>query len=207
MSSKIIKGVKEYYTSKINQHGDTHLGVDWNSTESQYLRFEQLCKLVQTTEPFSILDYGCGYGELVQYLSGKSEFSQFKYTGFDISDKMIFKAQSRYKDQNINFSIKMPDIKYDYLVASGIFNVKLDLANNHGWEIYVKKNLFEFNKLSTRGFSFNMLTAYSDQEKMKNHLFYADPSYFFDFCKKNFSRNVALLHDYDLYEFTIIVRK
>ena len=31
--------------------------------------------------------------------------------------------------------------------------------------------------------------------------------FFFDFCKRNFSRNVALLHDYGLYDFTIIVRK
>jgi hypothetical protein len=26
-------------------------------------------------------------------------------------------------------------------------------------------------------------------------------------CKRRFSRNVALLHDYDLYEFTVLVRK
>ncbi|MBM3138043.1 MAG: class I SAM-dependent methyltransferase, partial [Chloroflexi bacterium] len=29
----------------------------------------------------------------------------------------------------------------------------------------------------------------------------------FDYCKVNFSKNVALLHDYKLYDFTIIVRK
>jgi hypothetical protein len=29
----------------------------------------------------------------------------------------------------------------------------------------------------------------------------------FDICKRKFSRNVALLHDYGLYEFTILVRK
>jgi hypothetical protein len=30
---------------------------------------------------------------------------------------------------------------------------------------------------------------------------------FFDHCKRNFSRQVALLHDYGLWEFTILVRK
>ena len=42
---------------------------------------------------------------------------------------------------------------------------------------------------------------------MKDHLFYADPCFFFDHCKKHFSKNVALLHDYGMYEFTILVRK
>jgi len=42
---------------------------------------------------------------------------------------------------------------------------------------------------------------------MREDLYYADPCFIFDYCKRNFSRNVALLHDYELYEFTIIVRK
>jgi len=42
---------------------------------------------------------------------------------------------------------------------------------------------------------------------MKDDLYYADPCYFFDYCKKKFSKNIALLHDYGLYEFTILVRK
>jgi len=29
----------------------------------------------------------------------------------------------------------------------------------------------------------------------------------FDYCKRTYSRDVALLHDYGLYEFTILVRK
>ena len=42
---------------------------------------------------------------------------------------------------------------------------------------------------------------------MRPDLYYADPCELFDRCKRRYSRNVALLHDYDLYEFTILVRK
>ena len=35
----------------------------------------------------------------------------------------------------------------------------------------------------------------------------ADPAFFFDWCKRNFSRHVSLLHDYGLYEFTLLTRK
>jgi hypothetical protein len=60
---------------------------------------------------------------------------------------------------------------------------------------------------SSKGFAFNALTKYSDEDKMQDYLFYSDPLYLFDYCKKHFSRNVALLHDYNQYDFTILVRK
>ena len=68
-------------------------------------------------------------------------------------------------------------------------------------------SILELEKKATKGLGFNLLTNYSDMHLMKDELFYADPLYIFDFCKKNISRNVALLHDYDLYDFTILVRK
>ena len=54
-----------------------------------------------------------------------------------------------------------------------------------------------------------MLTRYSDEEYIEKRpeLYYGDPCFFFDYCKKHFSRNVALLHDYEIYDFTILVRK
>lgn len=41
---------------------------------------------------------------------------------------------------------------------------------------------------------------------MQDYLYYADPYALFDVCKR-YSNNVALLHDYDLYEFTMLVRE
>jgi len=56
------------------------------------------------------------------------------------------------------------------------------------------------NRVSRKGFASNFLTKYSDLEKVRPHLYYADPLFLFDYCKRNFSRNVALLNDYDLYD-------
>ena len=64
---------------------------------------------------------------------------------------------------------------------------------------------YERNQLS--GFRLRFLTIYSDSDKMRDYLYYADPGVLFDLCKRRYSRNVALLHDYGLYEFTILVRK
>jgi hypothetical protein len=41
---------------------------------------------------------------------------------------------------------------------------------------------------------------------MRDDLFYADPLALFEHCRTRFSRRVALLHDYPLYEFTLLVR-
>jgi hypothetical protein len=63
------------------------------------------------------------------------------------------------------------------------------------------------DRAACKGFAFNCLTTYSDPERLRDDLYYGDPCYYFDLCKRLYSRHVALLHDYGLWEFTIIVRK
>jgi len=208
MSSKILRGVEQYYSHKVSEYGNSSLGVDWNSKESQYLRFEQLSKVIASKEKFSVLDYGCGYGEYVNYLTLNFSEGFFKYTGYDVSEKMIETGKVLFAN-NVDASLtkQHPDRKFDYTIASGIFNVKLDLANNEEWLAYIIRTLDTINNVSEKGFAFIALTKYSDKEFMKDYLYYADPLFLFNYCKENFSRNVALLHDYELYEFTLIVRK
>ena len=201
---RIGKEVKAYYDDKIATFGTTPQGVDWNSIESQELRFKILSKVIDTDKYFSILDYGCGFGSMFNYFG--ENFENFDYLGYDLSDKMIEAANDKFSKKNAIFTSQSPTKQLDYVIASGIFNIKLDNTNEN-WQHYIEKTLKELNNLASKGFAFNILTSYSDVEYMKDYLFYANPSYLFDFCKKHFSRNVALLHDYDLYEFTIIVRK
>ncbi len=203
---KMLDGVDKYYTDKILTYGATAQGVDWNSEDSQILRFEQLLKVCSKHSDFSLIDYGCGYGALMDFLITKN--CQFTYFGYDISNSMIQAAKKLYKDSNNAFFFgKQSDLQIaDFTVASGIFNVKQEVEKND-WTIYILNILKELSFLSKQGFAFNMLTQYSDSDKMRSSLYYADPCFFFDYCKKNFSKNIALLHDYHLYEFTIIVRK
>lgn len=75
------------------------------------------------------------------------------------------------------------------------------------WFNYLQETLDSLDRFSRRGFSFNCLTSYSDEDRKRDYLYYADPCQLFDLCKRRYSRQVALLHDYGLYEFTILVRK
>lgn len=203
--TKIINQVREYYSEKINQFGTTPQGVDWNSEESQELRFHILSALIREESNFSILDFGCGFGSMFNYYNKK--YTNFEYLGFDISSEMIEAAKSTFAvNKKATWITDLPNQICDYVIASGIFNVKLDNTNEE-WLVYVLETLNTLNEFSEKGFAFNILTSYSDIEFMKDYLFYADPLFLFDYCKKHFSKNVALLHDYNLYEFTILVRK
>jgi hypothetical protein len=202
----VLRPVERYYTGKIEEHGPTPSGVDWNSAESQQLRFHQLLGVVEGNRPFSLNDYGCGYGALVDALAARH--SDFSYCGFDVSQAQLESAiEARRGDDRCRFVGRDDELKEaDYTVASGIFNVKLG-ADEDAWRDYAIETIARLGELSTRGFAFNMLTSYSDPEFMREDLFYADPLFFFDHCKREHSRQVALLHDYGLYEFTVIVRR
>lgn len=201
----ILCDVAGYYSDKLEAHGETALGVDWNGEQGQHLRFAQLLKIIDQLGAVSINDLGCGYGALYDYV--RSDFSITSYTGCDVSEKMIDAARRRHMGPDAHFVVcSEPPEMADYGVASGIFNVCFGHTREVWWE-YMQSTLDVLNRTSRLGFAFNCLTSYSDARYMREDLFYADPLIVFDYCKRKYTRNVALLHDYELYEFTILVRK
>lgn len=202
----IIDSVGRYYTEKLRLFGATPRGVDWSSAESQALRFDKLLAVVEDDREASLNDFGCGYGALVEHLTTAGR--RFVYCGFDISELMITRARARFG--GISWCTFISDATClctaDYTVASGIFNVKLDYKKSI-WQEYVVNTLDTLDRLSARGFAFNMLSTYSDADKQRDELYYADPRETFDLCKRRFSPRVSLLHDYPLYEFTMLVTK
>ncbi len=194
-----------YYAPRLDQHGASARGVDWNSSESQALRFDQLLRVREGGVPCSLLDYGCGYGALAHRLVAQGE--PVDYRGFDVSERMIDLARAHNPDPaGCRFSNRPNELEpADYAVASGVFNLRLNVGEA-AWEAYVLETLDTLARLGRRGFAFNLLTSWSDADRMRPDLFYADPARFFDHCKRRYSRSVALLHDYGLYEWTMLVR-
>lgn len=202
----LLSEVADYYTGKLAEHGESPRGVDWNGEEGQMLRFEQLCKVIDADAPFSLNDLGCGYGALCDFLVPRCK--SFEYIGIDVSEAMVRAAEQRHRSKpNARFVVASEADKVaDYSVASGIFNVRLGRSDAE-WQVYAEATLDALHRTSAKGFAFNCLTSYSDKDRMRADLYYADPLALFDLCKRRYSRNVALMHDYGLYEFTMIVRK
>ncbi len=210
MSETIRQAVGRYYEGRLSQFGPTPRGVDWNSAESQALRFDKLLDLIVTSHDqddtaVSLLDVGCGYGALLDHLNALG--LAVDYRGFDLSEAMVDAARARHEAARDAFTSSAAALEpASFAVASGIFNVKLGHSVEQ-WRDYVFETLESLHRLSTRGFAFNMLSTYSDPEKRREDLFYADPCEMFDRCKRRFAARVALLHDYPLFEFTVLVRK
>lgn len=197
---QILADVGAYYGAQLHKHGPTARGVDWSSESSQRLRFDQLLRICDRPAPYRLLDYGCGYGALLELLDPAVD-----YVGFDIAHEMVAEARRRHPAATFETD-RARLAPADFCVASGVFNVRLG-AEQPAWAAYVLDGIRDLDALSRRGFAFNMLSRYADAEKMRPDLYYGDPSYYFDLCKRHYSKQVALLHDYGLYEFTILVRK
>ena len=201
-----LSKVKNYFSEKLGQHGAAPLGVDWNSVESQESRFSQVMKVVDPSQKYSLLDFGSGYGAMYAYVRRLGQAVQ--YVGYDIAEAMIAKGRELHpNDPDCWFTTNLEEVPtLDYAIVSGTFNLKLE-ADFDSWTQVILDALNQMNTRASKGIAFNMLTQYSDADRMRPDLYYGDPCFFFDYCKRNFSRNVALLHDYNLYDFTILVRK
>jgi len=206
VTNELLTRIGDYYSAKLAEHGPSSQGVDWNSPHSQELRFQQLLRVCDSAGAFDLNDYGCGYGALADYLLARHPAA--KYTGFDVTPAMVAKAKELHPGSaGPRFTSDDAElVPANYTVASGIFNVRLDTPRE-SWEALVLDTLDRLSALSRRGFAFNVLTSYSDAHLMRDDLYYADPCLLFDHCKRKYARNVALLHDYGLWEFTILVRK
>jgi SAM-dependent methyltransferase len=211
--NKAPSKLKHYFAGKLKEHGPTARGVDWNSERRQEICFRQLVRImenphgVQLDAAPTILDYGCGYGALARWLvQAGIPFS--RYQGFDFAPSMIEHARHLFGAlKNVDFTDLDAEVgPADFVIASGLLGLKLD-AEVSEWESYVFSLVERLWSYSQRGFAFNSLTSYSDPERMRPDLYYPDPARLFDFCKRNLSRNVSVLHDYGLYEFTILVRR
>ncbi len=200
----LVADVERYYTAKIEAHGATPSGVDWNGERGQTLRFEQLLRVLREVdvEP-SINDFGCGYGGLIDVLSTRRE--RFSYCGYDVSNAMIAAARERYgQDPRARFvNDEQALTPADFTIASGIFNVRLH-HSEEDWRRYVLLTIDRLAELSSKGMAFNALTAHADPERTSSELYYADPAELLDHCLRRHTRSVALYHDYELYEFTVI---
>lgn len=211
MEQLMFRKTGEYYKHILEKFGANAKGVGWNGDDAQRIRYEVLAKIVKegNNDEFTVCDYGCGIGYGYSFFKEKFGEKLSSYTGYDYLKIMIQGARDQLgEDTKGRRFIQGTEIceTYDYIVSSGVFNVKGDETDDH-WKAYFLNVLHQFHEHSVKGFAFNALTIYSDKDKMKDELYYADPMFLFDYCKRNFSRNVAILHDYDLYDFTVLVRK
>jgi len=197
----------DHYEACLAQHGDSHLGVDWPNAVSQYLRFVQLLKVCDFKRPFSLNDFGCGYGALLEYLAMRHSKTEVAYRGIDISASMIAAARERWAGHDRAKFVVGPRCTQmaDYSLASGVFNVRLGhpLAD---WESYVESILSNLHAGSRIGFAVNFMLPHDDMPT-EAELYRSRPERWVAFCRKKLNCSVRVLEGYGLREFTLLIRR
>jgi len=187
----------EAYRRSLAQHGDKAEAVHWRES-TQRARFKGLAEIGDLTNA-SVLDYGCGKGDLYGFLKGNG--FRGLYTGFDINPELVELAKQRHP--GVRFEVR--DIeeepvtaKFDYALISGVFNNRI--SNNQAWMHSVLKECFA---CVTRGLGFNAISTYVNYRE--DPMYYASPEETFGFCMRELSPAVALRHDQLAYNFTMFV--
>lgn len=207
--AETLNGITDLYEENLRNHGYTSKSVGWKDEASQILRFEKLAEVIAPHaggDEISVNDLGCGYAAMFRFLDKLPDVRLTRYYGYDISEKMLSAAQQAVGADTRAHFIQSSEVteEADYSFVSGTYNVKLEMSDEL-WAEHIKESLLNLAAKSRKGLAFNLLSTYVDWKQENLH--YGDPFMFFDFCKRNISRSVSLLHDYPLYEWTIIVRK
>jgi len=205
LSDTFLKGNEQFYASLLEEHGETAAGVGWKTDENRDVRFAQMHKLIAPDTSYSLNEIGCGYGAFLEYLQGQGHI--VRYCGFDLLPAMLEAARKRHRASEECAWVSQIDAMpiADYTVAIGTYNFKGDYSDV-AWFDIVLGYLHKMRALSTKGFAFGMRSSYSDPAFRKPGIYHADPLRWFDVCKQEFSSDVALLHDYGHYDFTMLVR-
>lgn len=158
---------------------------------------------------FSILDAGCGFGDVNGYLKSIGAYN-YTYFGLDVIDEFLKEGSKRYRDYGKRISYikrnlrndSIDDLVYDYAISSQAFT--LDYNNDN--EIYdymfcCVKKLFENCR---KGIAFNF---YTDKgEYFKQGMAYHNPGKVLEFAY-TLSKNVILDNGCFPYECTVTILK
>ena len=201
-----LEKIQALYAQNIRELGIDSRAVGWNSPESQELRFAKLTAVIEdSASTVSVNDYGCGYGAHLDYLVNRRGIRVGEYFGYDLSPEMLAAADTELAWYAGRLSLLCSsDVSTlaDYSFVSGTFNVRFG-ASDEAWSSFIARTLDDIYQHSRRGFAFNLLSTFVDWREP--HLYYGDPGYWLNFCATRYSRRVALLQDYPLHEWTILV--
>jgi ubiquinone/menaquinone biosynthesis C-methylase UbiE len=203
--SRHNSNIAKHFDELCLQFGDTHQSSGWFSEHTQNSRF-LVSTFIDDLNGAKILDIGCGCGAFFGYLINND--IEVEYHGLDISKEMIELAQAQYPNNNfIHADFLDPtwnknDEKFDYVFASGPFNLKLEHQ-----DIYIKENIQKMFNLCKKGISLNLLSAHAPKKMMyPNTFFYYDPVIILQYCL-TLTRYVTLSQHYLPNDFTINLYK
>lgn len=208
----------KYYEDLYDKYGYDHRSLDWKDPVGQKLRYSVLFSILDFSEKldgFTLLDLGCGLGHLYGFLKDLGFLKKHKisYTGYDVSPKLVEAASKKYPEAKF----KVRDIlqgyfteKFDYVLASGVFNIKLAEGSEH--DSFVKEMLRRMYEACNFGVAVNYLSStglyYLPEKELEKPSIYCyyKPEDILQYVR-SFAGRFVLRHDYHPADFTVYLLK
>lgn len=204
MTENLYSRYLKVHNKMIDEHGFSVKAL-YGSLPSQQKRFEAFYKLFDSDEKFSVLDLGCGLCDFYQFLSGQKSMD-VDYTGVDINEKFISESARRYPNIELitgsTEEITKTNRKWDYIVASGIYNLGENADQARDFFLQQFDLLFP---LINKGFAVNFLSTCSPNPQPDS--VYQNPSEMIKKCIDHYGSRVEFYQNYLPHDFTIFVFK
>ena len=192
--------VISFFDKTLQLNGDRPEAVGW-SQKGQQLRFKDLLGIDNDIRGKRVLDYGCGKGDLYQFLKDKN--IPVSYTGFDINHNLISLAKSKFPEAEFRvFDIEEERLNedFDYIFLCGVFNLKV--AGIDETVRNVLKRLFERCNIAL---AFNALSDHCFNKDFQLH--YVSPEKILEFALKELSPHACIKEGGNADDFTMFVYK
>ncbi|HUP22833.1 MAG TPA: class I SAM-dependent methyltransferase [Thermoanaerobaculia bacterium] len=198
----LLRDAALYYTARLLERGEGAEGMDWRDRASQHLRFERLLAHLPPSPGDSLLDVGCGSGELLAFCRARGWKPE--YVGIDVSEEMVAACNRRFGAGSAATTTLAQLIRegrrFDLVLASGTFNVR-QLTPHDEWRRYFHHSVTEMFALARRGAAFNIMSSRVDYRH--DHLYYAQVDEMAKLADACGTRDFVVDHGYPLYEMTV----
>lgn len=187
------------YEERIAQYGRSPEALGWSRPELQQRRFAALTTPILSSPSSSVLDVGCGFADLYDYLGARRWTGS--YTGVDIVPRLLASARDRHRDielRQLDFSAQHTLVaEHDFVVASGIFNGRLQHEDHASYVESTVRAMFGRARVAV---CVDFLSTWVNYQKPEN--WHADPS---DLLRlgRSLTRRVVLRHDYLPFELAL----
>ena len=123
-----------HYAQTFSVHGSNADGVGWGSHEKHRLRLESMAQKVGAAalREESVLDVGCGYGELLSVLDDSFGIRPARYIGVDPCLPMIKAARSAhpgFRFEAMAFEEFVAEQPIEHLICCGVFTKKANATD------------------------------------------------------------------------------
>lgn len=186
--------VAHFFNENLRRYGYDPRSLGW-IPGTQEARFRALTA-IGDLEGCSVLDVGCGFGDLYGYLCRNG--IDVDYTGIDLCPDFIDIARKRHPEANFivaDFEEAIISDRFDWAFESGVFNYRV--SDHETWVWNMVRKMY---RVATRGIAFDFLNRRG--RILSAGLYCPDPADIYAMCCR-LSPRVVIRCDYKPAEFCV----